>query len=101
MQLTNCKGWRHVETQKKLENCQILVGLHEFGHAAGLAHEHQRKDSTCKIPNDGPEKGTTPLGKFDKDSVMNYCPPAKGEFFVKLSKGDIDAIAKLYGRGTE
>jgi hypothetical protein len=96
MSLPSCKGWRHVETQEKLNRCQILVALHEFGHAAGLAHEHKRPDSTCKIKNDGPEDGLTPVGNFDKDSVMNYCPPSVGNFFVQLSPGDIQAINSLY-----
>lgn len=47
--------------------------LHEFGHALGLSHEHQRKDATCYNPLKD-ERGSA-LGymtPYDIDSVMHY-----------------------------
>jgi len=49
--------------------------LHEFGHALGLAHEHQRTDATsaiCKASGFGGSISTGFLTPYDRDSVMNY-----------------------------
>jgi len=49
--------------------------LHEFGHALGLAHEHQRTNATCPGP------GTIANGwltGYDIDSVMHYAFSACG-----------------------
>lgn len=43
--------------------------LHEFGHALGLSHEHERADATC--PGPGPIS-TGYLTPYDKASVMHY-----------------------------
>ncbi|HEY9636071.1 MAG TPA: hypothetical protein V6D14_21880 [Coleofasciculaceae cyanobacterium] len=47
--------------------------LHEFGHALGLAHEHERKDATCYNPNkDGRWANQGYMTPYDKNSVMHY-----------------------------
>lgn len=47
--------------------------LHEFGHALGLSHEHQRLDSPCYDPNnDTRVAGSGYMTPYDYDSVMNY-----------------------------
>lgn len=43
--------------------------LHEFGHALGLSHEHERADATCPGPGGGSTGYLTP---YDIDSVMHY-----------------------------
>src|SRR5205085_1411460 len=47
--------------------------LHEFGHALGLAHEHQRADvnANCTEPNYGGGV-TSYLTPYDRASVMHY-----------------------------
>lgn len=47
--------------------------LHEFGHALGLSHEHERLDATCYNP--AKDKRWTDQGymtPYDRDSVMHY-----------------------------
>ncbi len=47
--------------------------LHEFGHALGLSHEHQRLDATCYDPNnDTRVVGTGYMTPYDVNSVMHY-----------------------------
>ena len=52
--------------------------LHEFGHALGLAHEHERYDvsEACKdsVEGYGGDIRDGLLTPFDKNSVMNYGP---------------------------
>ena len=47
--------------------------LHEFGHALGLSHEHQRLDATCYDPNnDTRSADTLYMTPYDVGSVMHY-----------------------------
>jgi hypothetical protein len=47
--------------------------LHEFGHALGLAHEHERLDATCYDPsNDARWTDRGYLTTYDMYSVMHY-----------------------------
>ncbi len=47
--------------------------LHEFGHALGLSHEHQRKDATCYDPkNDTRGSALGYMTPYDIDSMMHY-----------------------------
>jgi hypothetical protein len=59
-----------------------IVSLHEFGHVAGLRHEHARlkdakKDSSCKnfeVQLGEKEMEKTALyGPYDPNSIMSYC----------------------------
>lgn len=77
--------------------------IHEFGHAAGLEHEHKRADNKngvfCADEGDGianPSPGNIHLGEFDINSVMNYCRPDFYSQEISLSQGDIDTIAMAY-----
>jgi hypothetical protein len=76
----------------------LSAALHEFGHAAGLAHEHQRVDSTCPLAQDQediPNGGGSDFiyaGGFDSESIMSYC----NRDSLTLSTGDVDSINILY-----
>jgi hypothetical protein len=55
--------------------------LHEFGHALGLAHEHERSDvdhSICSQANFGGGATSGFLTDYDRLSVMHYAFPTCG-----------------------
>ncbi|HEX2880574.1 MAG TPA: M57 family metalloprotease, partial [Polyangiaceae bacterium] len=74
--------------------------VHEFGHALGLYHEHDRSDyntvgGCASATNNATNQGgdDTMVGTFDEDSIMYYCAPNQ----PSISKGDIDATRVMYG----
>lgn len=78
--LNKVEGSKEISSNEKL----LLTAVHEFGHAAGLRHEHIRlgadKDENCdqRILEYGElvsEINATAqyVGKYDPESVMNYC----------------------------
>jgi Astacin (Peptidase family M12A) len=81
--------------QRKL--CIQSIAVHEFGHALGFAHEHNRhdRDSSCLKKPSG-SIGDKVVGPYDPHSVMNYCNTAYNNKGV-LSDLDIKAVQWMYG----
>ncbi len=73
--------------------------VHEFGHVAGLGHEHNHPDSAtgkkaCEIIN--PQTIVTFLyEEYDVESIMSYCS-LHLENRMTLSKKDLALLRKIY-----
>jgi len=79
------------------ENCIRTMAKHEFGHALGFFHEHDRADGvlSCSLdPDDFLPSGITGtlIGDYDPNSIMNYCSTS-----TELSQGDINGVVSIYG----
>ncbi len=79
------------------EFCIRNIAVHEFGHAIGIAHEHNRGDSSSWCTNE--PQGTDPdvyVTPWDPRSVMNYCNENWGGN-GQLSALDIEGAQLFYG----
>lgn len=97
------------QSKESLDACLRYQAIHEFGHALGLAHEHNRPDTNsadCSFDSDG-QMGDRIIGEWDRFSIMNYCASATegtavfdglNPFPTQLSTGDIVGLYVLYNK---
>ena len=81
--------------------CIRSIAVHEFGHALGFAHEHNRPDrpGECQEAPQG-SNGTVLLTPYDPNSVMNYCNPVYNNNGI-LSRYDKEGLQSIYGKPEE
>lgn len=71
--------------------------VHEFGHIAGLYHEHDHPHSTCAIGGKTKEGMKWGFGytEYDADSIMSYCNTRRWDD-RGLSAGDLFTLRLMY-----
>lgn len=72
------------------------TAVHEFGHALGLMHEHERTDAPGCGDFEAEVRNSDRyvyVGNFDPNSIMNYC---HNSGLTSLSPGDVAGLRYLY-----
>lgn len=73
------------------------TAVHEFGHAIGLMHEHEREDAGNCDRSDGSVVSESSkyvyVTDYDSNSIMNYCHSGDQ---TTLSQKDVEGVAYLY-----
>jgi Ricin-type beta-trefoil lectin domain len=84
------------------DECVAWLAVHEFGHALGFKHEHERNDFSGCWPWDSrwphSNGNAIKLTEYDESSTMNYCSDGAGTNEGKLSRLDIVGVQLAYGR---
>ena len=94
---------------RRLQNKAYFLSnaVHEFGHVAGLRHEHSRSEAHSDPHCDAisltetPSKNALQVGPYDSESVMSYCfldfSSHQSNFSpLHLSAGDIRTLREIY-----
>ncbi len=87
--------------QSSREECVRKIAVHEFGHAIGFAHEHNKGGpEACQAEAQGTD-GDWSLVPYDLNSIMNYCRDNYGGTGWQLSDGDKKSVRSVYPVFTE
>lgn len=97
-------GFKLINSYVSISNSGMNKGtvIHEFGHIAGLMHEHDHPDAErlepeCKYTEEWGTLSGFVYEAYDRNSVMNYCKLDKrGGKKIGLSSTDVDVLKRIY-----